>query len=422
MAPEGPEILIVDDQRAVRTALAILFELHGLRSIEAESAEEALARVAEGRVGLVVQDMNFTQGTTSGAEGVSLFRALRERDPSLPVILLTAWGDVSTAVMLVKEGAADYLTKPWDDDKLVTTARNLLRLRATEAENAALRERAARRRRELAARYDLRGLIYASEAMGDLVATALKIAPADVPVLITGPNGSGKEKVAELIQANSRRAAGPYVTLNAGAIPESLVEAELFGAEAGAFTGAHKLRIGRFEAAHGGTLFLDEIGNLSLAGQVKLLRVLQSGTFERVGSSHTRRADVRIISATNADLTAAMAAGTFREDLYFRLNVIELAIPPLAERRADILPLAESFLAAGGGSPTGGLVRFDDAAQRALVAHDWPGNVRELQNRVQRGQLMCRGDVVTAADLGLTPSDEAPLARPAAPPRPVAAP
>jgi DNA-binding NtrC family response regulator len=277
-----------------------------------------------------------------------------------------------------------------------------------------MRSQASRARRALAGRADLRGLVYASQAMHDVVTLAVTVAASDAPVLITGPNGSGKEMLAEIVQANSRRRGGPFVKLNAGGLPAELLEAELFGAEPGAFTGATKLRIGRFEAADGGTLFLDELGNLTLAGQAKLLRVLQTGEYERLGSSTTRRADVRMISATNADLTRLIADGRFREDLYYRLNVIELYVPPLAERADDILPLAEHFLAVHG---TDGRTRtFSEEAVPALLAHEWPGNVRELQNRVQRATLVAATTAVTPQDLGLVAPASRAARRSSAPP------
>jgi DNA-binding NtrC family response regulator len=241
--------------------------------------------------------------------------------------------------------------------------------------------------------------------MHQVLQLAVSVAASDAPVLITGPNGSGKEKLAEIVQANSRRRDRPFVKVNAGGFPGELIDAELFGAEPGAFTGATKLRTGRFEAADGGTLFLDELGNLPAAGQMKLLRVLQSGEFERLGSSVTRRADVRIISATNVDLTRAIAAGAFREDLYFRLNVIELYVPPLAQRSEDILPLAEHFLrglGAAGAEPR----ELSPAASTALLHHDWPGNVRELQNKLQRATLVSSGAPITPEDLDLGSSTE----------------
>lgn len=386
-------ILIIDDNDAVRTALEVLLSLQGHRILTAGNPEEGMRQMATHPIDLVLQDMNFRKEATSGEEGIELFRALRERYPSVPIVLLTAWTHLQTAVELVKAGAADYLAKPWDDARLLTTVRNLLELRQLAVE----RERAVRRRAEsraaLAARFDLCGLVFESDAMRDLVTKATHIAPAEVPVLVTGPNGSGKELIAAIIQSNSSVRNGPFVTVNVGALPKDLMEAELFGAEAGAFTGATRVRQGRFEAADGGTLFLDEIGNLSLEGQAKLLRVLQTGEFERLGSSATRRVRVRLISATNADLPAAIAEGRFREDLYYRLNVIELKVPPLAERMDDVLPLARHFLAGR---------ELNAPAERALLTHSWPGNVRELLNTLRRASLLSTGPQITSADLGLT--------------------
>ena len=258
--------------------------------------------------------MNFRREATSGEEGIALFRQIRAQHPDLPVILLTAWTHLETAVELVKAGAADYVAKPWDNARLLTTVRNLLDLHAARAENRAIRRRRALRARELAARFDLKGLVYESEAMHALASTAARVAHADVPVLITGPNGAGKEVIADIVQANSTVKGGPYVKVNVGALPDTLMEAELFGTEAGAFTGA-KARTGRFEAADGGTIFLDELGNLSAQGQAKLLRVLQTGEYERLGSNTTRRTRARVIAATNASLPQLIKDGRFREDL-----------------------------------------------------------------------------------------------------------
>ncbi|TAJ51500.1 MAG: sigma-54-dependent Fis family transcriptional regulator [Nevskiaceae bacterium] len=387
-------VLIVDDNLAVCTALDLLFSLHGLKTRVAHSPDEALAVLDESAVDLVVQDMNFQRDTTSGEEGVELFRAIRAREPELPIILLTAWTNLETAVNLMKEGAADYLGKPWDDRKLLTTVHNLLRLHAATRENRRLQSARQVVRRKVAGAFDLCGLVYESDAMHETVSLATRVARAEVPVLITGPNGAGKEKIAEIIQANSSVADGPFIRVNVGAIPAELVSAELFGAEPGAYTGAgNKARPGRFEAADGGTLFLDELGTLSLEGQVKLLRVLQTGQFERLGSSQTRKVQVRVISATNADLRAAIKAGTFREDLYYRLNVIELHVPALASRRDDVLPLARAFL--------DGAHQFSAEAERALLAHPWPGNVRELQNSVKRACILAAGAEIQPSDLGL---------------------
>ena len=388
-----PHLLIIDDNPAIGTALELLLGLDGHTVSTAQSPRAGLELLAHEAIDLVIQDMNFSADTTSGEEGVALFRQIRERHPDLPVILLTAWTHLEQAVDLVKAGAADYLSKPWDDQRLLTTVRNLLELAESNRQARKLVARESEGRRSLAREYDLRGMVYAAPAMERVLRLACQVARADVPVLITGPNGAGKERIAEIIHANSRVKDGPFVAVNCGALPADLLEAELFGAEAGAYTGAGKAREGRFEAADGGTLFLDEIGNLSPAGQMKLLRVLETGRFERLGSNRTREVKVRVLSATNADLAAMIRRGDFREDLYYRLNVIEVRLPPLAERREDIVPLAEHFLA--------GQARLSDGARRALEAHAWPGNVRELKNALTRASLLCRDGVVQVDDLGL---------------------
>ena len=390
-------VLVIDDNPAVGTALDVLFSLRDIRTVLATSPDEGLAALARGNIDLVIQDMNFSADTTSGEEGIALYRAIRGGHSDLPIILLTAWTRLDTAVELVKAGAGDYLGKPWDDNKLLATVENLLELSEATREVSRIRDERRRRRRQLDERYDLRGIVYASSGMERVVELACQVARADVPVLITGPNGAGKERIAEIVQANSTRADRPFVTVNCGALPSELIEAELFGAEPGAYTGApNRAREGRFEVADGGTLFLDEIGNLPLAGQMKLLRVLETGQFERLGSSKTRHAAVRVISATNADLAARIREGSFREDLFYRLNVIELRVPPLAERSEDILPLAEHFLQ--------GRATLDSAARSALLAHAWPGNVRELKNAIERASLLCSGGVIQVRDLDLGPA------------------
>ncbi|HEX8154293.1 MAG TPA: sigma 54-interacting transcriptional regulator, partial [Thermoanaerobaculia bacterium] len=271
------KVLIVEDQPAVAKALRMLLDLHDIEAQGTADPDAAVRLLEAHEIDLVLQDMNFTPGATSGEEGIALFRRLRAADPDVPVLLLTAWTSLETAVQLVKEGASDYLAKPWDDAKLVATVRNLLHIRELRVENDRLRNEKRRTRQALARESDLCGIVYESEAMHRVVTLAVQIAISDVPVLITGANGAGKEMIAEIIHANSRRNRAPLVKVNAGAIPDELIESELFGAEAGAYTGSQRLRLGRFEAAHNGTLFLDEIGNLSLSGQMKLLRVLQSG-------------------------------------------------------------------------------------------------------------------------------------------------
>ena len=388
-----PTLLVIDDNHAVGTALDVLFSLHDLRTLHASSPDEGLALLAREPVDLVVQDMNFVADTTSGEEGVALFHQIRQAHPDLPVILLTAWTHLEVAVELVKAGAADYLAKPWDDHKLIVTINNLLELGEHRHQLAQAQSGERQRRRALQRDFDLRGLIYADPASEAALHLACQIARADIPVLITGPNGAGKERFAEILHANSTVKTGPLVALNCGALPSELIEAELFGAEAGAYTGATRAREGKFEAADGGTLFLDEVGTLPLAGQVKLLRVLETGRFQRLGSNRERSVKVRIVSATNADLPTLIADGKFREDLFYRLNGIELKVPPLAARPRDILPLARHFLPAG--------KQLDEAAERALLGHAWPGNVRELRNVMQRAVLLAQQPAISAADLAL---------------------
>ncbi|TWI13557.1 sigma-54-dependent transcriptional regulator [Aerolutibacter ruishenii] len=388
-----PTILVIDDNPAVATALETLFSLHDIDTRVAPSPEAGLALLAREPVDLVVQDMNFQADTTSGEEGLALFERIRAQHADLPVILLTAWTHLESAVDLVKAGAADYLAKPWDDRKLLATVNNLLALSQARRELARHRDGAQRRRNALERSHDLRGYVFADAATERVLALACQVARSELPVLVTGPNGAGKEKIAEIVHANSAVKAGPFVALNCGALPAELIEAELFGAEAGAYTGAQRAREGKFEAADGGTLFLDEIGTLPPAGQVKLLRVLETGRFERLGSNRERQVKVRVVSATNADLPALIRTGQFREDLYYRLNAIELALPPLAERVDDILPLARHFLPEG--------KRLDASAERALLAHRWPGNVRELRNAIQRAALLATGERIGAGDLGL---------------------
>ncbi len=392
-----PTILVIDDNPAVATALETLFSLHDIGARAATSPEDGLALLERESFDLVVQDMNFHADTTSGDEGIALFAQIRARHPDLPVILLTAWTSLESAVDLVKAGAADYLAKPWDDRKLLATVNNLLELSEARRELARHRTGEQRRRNALEREYDLRGFVFADAASERVLALACQVARSDLPVLVSGPNGAGKEKIAEIVHANSAVKDGPFVALNCGALPSELIEAELFGSEAGAYTGA-RAREGKFEAADGGTLFLDEIGTLPPAGQVKLLRVLETGGFQRLGGNRERRVKVRIVSATNADLRALIGSGQFREDLFYRLNAIELALPPLAERPDDILPLARHFLPPG--------KQLGDDAVRALLAQRWRGNVRELRNTIQRAALLGRGAVIRAADLGLAASGE----------------
>ena len=388
-----PTVLIIDDNPSVAIALDVLLSLYDIASLKAESPEQGLAMLAHTTVDLVIQDMNFTADTTSGTEGIALFEAIRGVYPDLPVILLTAWTHLDVAVNLIKAGAADYLAKPWNDERLIATVRNLLELGQANRSLQRKLQRELKQKITLEKNYDLCGLIWQDSATERVLGLACQVARSDLPVMITGPNGAGKEGIAKVIQANSSVRQGPFVVLNCGAIPAELIEAELFGAEAGAYTGAAKAREGKFEAADGGTLFLDEIGNLPLAGQMKLLRVLETGCFTRLGANKERQVKVRVISATNADLPSMIKAGQFREDLFYRLNVIQLQLPPLVERPDDILPLAMAFLAQG--------KSLSSEAQSALMTYAWPGNVRELKNVMQRASLLARSDCLDVQDLGL---------------------
>lgn len=387
-------VLIADDNEAVVSALSTLFDLHDIDTLTAVNSAQVIKLLStEQDIALLIQDMNFDAGEHSGQQGRELFYQVRDQFPDLPVVLMTAWTQLEMAVELIKQGAADYIAKPWDDAKLLATVTNLMELGELKRKQYQRSQRLQSARKALSEHAELCGLVYQSEAMHALVELAVRVARSDLPILISGPNGSGKEKIAEIVQANSLVTDGPFIKVNAGALPDELMEAELFGAEAGAYTGISKMRRGRFELADGGTLFLDELGNLSASGQAKLLRVLQTGEFERLGSSETRYCKVRLISATNADLKKAVERGEFREDLYYRLNVIELALPPLADRAEDILPLLRLFV--------GAERNIEPAALRALQRYAWPGNVRELENACKRAAVIARSDVLQLSDFGL---------------------
>ncbi|NVK58067.1 MAG: sigma-54-dependent Fis family transcriptional regulator [Alteromonadaceae bacterium] len=388
------KILLVDDNVAVLDALSLLFEIHDYEVVTASTPAEACQAVNYQSIALVIQDMNFTSDTTSGEEGKVLFNELRKLNPHLPIILMTAWTELEHAVELVKAGAADYVAKPWDDQKLLNTVANLIDLGKARVQSHQLaRQQHAYTDAKDAA--DRVGLVYQSAVMQRLIDMAAQVAKSDISVLITGPNGSGKEKIAQLIQAGSALSHKPFISINAGALPPDLMEAELFGAEAGAYTGAQKTRVGRFEAADGGTLFLDEIGNLSPAGQMKLLRVLQTGEFERLGSVKTQKVNVRVISATNANLVTDIQQGRFREDLYYRLNAIELRLPPLKERPDDIAPLVQHFLPGRD---------ISLIALKGLEEYAWPGNVRELENACKRVNVLKPEGIIELTDFCLSPA------------------
>ena len=387
-------ILIADDQPDIRESLRLLLKSEGFKVDVAANPGAALTAVAAGSPDLLLMDMNYSQDTTSGQEGLELLDRMREVDPAVPVVVMTAWGSIELAVEAMRRGARDFVTKPWENARLLATLRTQLDLSAAlrrsgrlEAENRLLRNDGLPR------------LIAGSRAMEPVLRLMERLGPSDAHVLITGANGTGKSLLARCLHAASRRADRPLITLNAGGFAEGLLESELFGHTKGAFTDAKTDRAGRFELADGGTLFLDEIANAPAALQAKLLRVLETGEFERVGSSRTQRVDVRILSATNAELPKEVAAGRFRQDLLFRLNTFELHLPTLRERREDIAPLAAHFLEAHARKYRKALVGFEEAALRALEQHPWPGNVRELDHAVERAVLMATGPAIAASDL-----------------------
>jgi len=389
-------ILLADDQADVLEALRLLLKGEGYATRTARSPAEVVTAIAQQEPDLLLMDLNYSRDTTSGQEGLALLERLRDRSPELPVVVMTAWGSIELAVEAVRRGARDFVEKPWDNDRLLSILGNQLALaaalrksRGLEAENRLLRGEGAP------------DFVAQSRAMQPVLEMIERVGPSDAAVLITGENGTGKGLVARLLHASSPRAGKPLVTVNVGGLAATVFESELFGHVRGAFTDAKTDRVGRFELADGGTLFLDEIANVPPAQQTKLLRVLESGEFEPVGSSRTRSADVRLLTATNSDLAAEVGEGRFRRDLYFRVRTVEIQLPPLRDRREDLLPLAERFRASHAKRYRKEVNGFDAAAVRAIERHSWPGNVRELDHAVERAVLMSRGNRVSAVDLGL---------------------
>ena len=398
LTPSSPpiRILIADDQADVIEALRLLLKPEGFNIDTATSPQQLLRQLELKDYDVVLMDLNYTRDTTSGAEGLDLLQRIHTADESLPVVVLTAWGSVNVAVEAMRRGARDFVQKPWENERLLSIVR-------TQAELG----RAIRRGRQLEAanqalQTDARSPILAeSAAMRPVLEMIARVGPADANVLITGENGTGKSLVAQALHNVSPRANRPMVTVNAGGMAEGVFESELFGHLKGAFTDAKTDRVGRFELADGSTLFLDEIANVPMTQQQKLLRVIETGEFERLGSSKTRKVNVRLISATNADLNAEVEAGRFRQDLYFRLNTIEIHLPPLRDRREDIPLLAKHFLRQHAQRYRKPFSGFDPAAMQVLMDHRWPGNVREMDHSVERAVLMAQGPTIRATDLGL---------------------
>ncbi len=401
-APPKSRLLVADDDRDVLEALRLLLKSEGYEVEVVTSPSGVSAAVAARDFDALLMDMNYTRDTTGGTEGLDLLTRLQQGDATLPVVVMTAWGSIEGAVEAIHRGARDYIEKPFNNIRLlhvlrtqVELGRALRRSQRLESENLALRRDGAPQ------------LIAESAAMQPVLRLMERIGPSDANALITGEHGTGKEVVAAWLHAASPRAARPMVTVNLGGLSEGVFESELFGHTKGAFTDAKTDRVGRFELADGGTLFLDEIANLSLTQQAKLLRVLQEGEFERVGSSRSRRVDVRILAATNADVRAEVAAGKFREDLFFRLNTVEIQLPPLRERRDDIPLLAGHFLKQFAARYRRAVSGFSPDGMRALLAYSWPGNVRELAHAIERATLLAEGGAVTAADLNFRAATDA---------------
>jgi DNA-binding NtrC family response regulator len=397
----APRFLVADDQPAILDALRQLLKNEGFEMESATSPAGVLAALEARDFDVILIDLNYTRDTTSGREGIDLLTHLQKLDSTVPVIVMTAWGSVAGAVEAMRRGARDYVEKPWDNSRLVALLRSqvelgraLRRSQRLESENQMLR---GQRRSQLIAR---------SRAMEPVLRLIERVGPSDANVLITGEHGTGKEVVAQELHAASARAGKPLVTVNVGGLSDGVFESELFGHVKGAFTDAKADRVGRFELADGGTLLLDEIANVPLGQQSKLLRVLQTGELERVGSSKTRRFDVRILAATNADLSAEVAAGRFREDLLFRLNTIEIPLPALRDRREDIPLLAAHFLAQHAARYNKTVTEFGVPAMQALLEHAWPGNIRELDHVVERAVLLAEGSAVKASDLALRGAGE----------------
>jgi DNA-binding NtrC family response regulator len=394
-------VLVADDQADIVDALRLLLADEGIEVVTARAPAEVLERIEAAEFDTVILDLNYTRDTTSGQEGLDLLERIRRIDASLPVLVMTAWSSVTGAVEAMRRGARDYIEKPWDDERLLAILRTQVDLRRALRRNQRLQEAHSRLQRGTAMPF-----IGESPALREVRRTIERIAPSDAAVLITGEHGTGKEVVASWVHALSERRGRPLVTMNAGGLAEGIAESELFGHVKGAFTDARFDRIGCFELADEGTLFLDEIANMPVRLQATLLRVLQTGEVQRVGSSRLRYVNVRVLSATNANLAEEVAAGRFREDLLYRLNTVVMHVPPLRDRPEDVEPLAMHFLQYYGVRYRKGLAAFDADALAALRAHPWPGNVRELAHTIERAVLMSDAGAarVRGRDLGLTPA------------------
>jgi len=403
MAKNSPRILIADDQQDVREALRLLLKNEGYQTETVSSPGSVIRSVEKEDYDVLLMDLNYTRDTTSGTEGLDLLSQIQSLDTTLPVVVMTAWGSVDVAVEAMRRGARDFVQKPWDNARLLSILRTQIELgqalrsqKRLEAENRLLRDQ------------QLPHFVAESRSMKAIVDVVRRVGPSDANILILGENGTGKSLVAQALHAFSERSAKPMITVNAGGLSEGLFESELFGHVRGAFTDAKTDRVGRFELADGSTLFLDEIANVPLGQQAKLLRVIETGQFEAVGSSRTKHVNARMISATNADIQGEVQSGRFRQDLLFRLNTIEIRIPPLRDRREDIPVLASYFLQQHSKRYRKVMNTFDPSAMQTLLKYSWPGNIRELDHTIERAVLLAHSDRLRVEDLGLQSQKETP--------------
>ncbi|HSR67260.1 MAG TPA: sigma-54 dependent transcriptional regulator [Acidobacteriota bacterium] len=399
---DRPRVLIADDQADVLEALRLLFKGEKYQVDSADSPEAILDQVKKQDYDCLLMDLNYARDTTSGREGLDLLPQIQAVDGTLPVVVMTAWGSIDIAVEAMRRGARNFIEKPWDNHRLLSIIQNQI-----ELGQALRREEVLEAENKLLRGENKPHFIAESSAMKPVLQIIERVGPADANILITGENGSGKGVVARVIHAISGRSSKPLNTVNMGGLSEGVFESEMFGHVKGAYTDAKSDRVGRFEMADNGTLFLDEIANIPLPQQAKLLRVLETGEFERVGSSKTKKVDVRVISATNSDLDEEVEEGRFRQDLLFRLNTVEIALPPLRDRREDIPLLARYFLKIHNKRYRKELEGFEEGALKALLDYAWPGNIRELDHAVERATLMAQGRRVQAEDLGLRGGREA---------------
>jgi DNA-binding NtrC family response regulator len=398
-------ILVADDQKDVLDALKLLLKGEGFGCVLVQSPDAALEALKKQAFAMVLLDLNYTRDTTSGAEGMDLLQKIRTHDAEIPAVVMTAWGTVDIAVQAMRFGANDFIEKPWDNHRLMTIIQSQIQLG-----DAKRKAKKLERENEIL-RGDDAEFIAKSPSMKQVLEIVTRVAPSDANVLLTGENGTGKSMLAQLIHARSARSNKAFVKVNMGAIPDTLFESEMFGHVRGAFTDAKGDRLGRFELAEGGSLFLDEVTNMNLAQQAKLLRVLEEREYEKVGSSRTQKADIRLVSATNAELERAVGAGQFRQDLLFRLNTVEICLPPLRERREDIVPMAESYLTAHARRYNKLGLGLEQSAIDAMLRYHWPGNVRELNHVLERAVLLCAGSHIASGDLQIQAGSAPPPAK-----------